>query len=387
MARRQRSKADTWLPLYVGDYLADTMHLDATGHGAYLLLLMHSWRRGALPDDDAELAAIARVTPEVWAAGLGRRIRGFFLAVPEGLVQPRLEQERAIAANNTAQRQAAGKASAEARARQREGNARSTAVAAPLPQEASEEAPAAPPAGKRRATAVAAPLARKGAGKGDSAAPRPLRGASEGAEGAESERRGSVRSTSVAPPLEQNARPSPSPSPRESSSDSVVVSLPTRARGRATGPFGPDGPMGDELPERWISSRTRKRPWWGELAWLDDEGTWRVGLRQMPEGAHWELCWNAPIDLAEHKVLDAAGLGIISWEGSTEPLMRWLARGLDLHLAILPAIEAAAAKPGYRPPSSLKYFERWVEVEAAAVERRYRRPEILSGGAKNTKSC
>lgn len=56
-----------WMPLYVADYLADTGHLSAAEHGAYLLLIMHYWQNGGVPNEDKRLARIARMTPDEWS--------------------------------------------------------------------------------------------------------------------------------------------------------------------------------------------------------------------------------------------------------------------------------------------------------------------------------
>lgn len=60
-------KVDIWMPLYLGDYLKKTMHLNTEQHGAFLLLRMHFWMHGPIPDDDDLLAGITRLTGDKWA--------------------------------------------------------------------------------------------------------------------------------------------------------------------------------------------------------------------------------------------------------------------------------------------------------------------------------
>lgn len=54
-------KVDIWMPIYINDYLADTMRLDAEKHGIYFLLMMDYWKHKQLPTDTTELSMIARV--------------------------------------------------------------------------------------------------------------------------------------------------------------------------------------------------------------------------------------------------------------------------------------------------------------------------------------
>lgn len=55
-----------WMRFNVPHYLADTLHLTTVEHGAYMLLIMHYWQAGGLPNDDEKLARIARATSEEW---------------------------------------------------------------------------------------------------------------------------------------------------------------------------------------------------------------------------------------------------------------------------------------------------------------------------------
>ena len=112
---KKKVKADIWMPLYIGDYLRDTMHLTTEQHGAYLLLIMAAWTRGGvLPADPTALANIARVGPQRWVQ-VGPAIADFFKAENGKWVHSRIQLE-SIKANKTKEkRQEAGKYAAEKR--------------------------------------------------------------------------------------------------------------------------------------------------------------------------------------------------------------------------------------------------------------------------------
>lgn len=55
-----------FMPLYIADYLRDTSHLRAAESGAYLHLIMAYWVKGSLPNDDRQLATIAKMTAGEW---------------------------------------------------------------------------------------------------------------------------------------------------------------------------------------------------------------------------------------------------------------------------------------------------------------------------------
>jgi len=105
-----------WMALYVGDYLADTAHLRAVEHGAYLLLIMHYWRTGGLPDDDGALSRIARLSAAEWRK-IRPRIAAFF---QEGWKHKRIDLELAEADRISEAGRKGGLASAEARRNQKQ---------------------------------------------------------------------------------------------------------------------------------------------------------------------------------------------------------------------------------------------------------------------------
>lgn len=107
-----------YMQLYIADYLADTMHLSAEEHGAYLLLMFNYWQTGrAIPKN--RLAKIARVSSERWGA-VEESLKEFFTDNGTEWVHKRIEGDLAAVRETLAKRSAAGKASVQSRRNRKE---------------------------------------------------------------------------------------------------------------------------------------------------------------------------------------------------------------------------------------------------------------------------
>lgn len=115
--------APAWMPLYIGDYLADTQHLTTTEHGAYLLLIMHYWEHGGLPKDEKLLRNITKLSVHKFQV-VGPIVLKFF---DQNLCHARIDKERGNAQNMISKRSAAGKAGAAVRHGNRTAEARAIA--------------------------------------------------------------------------------------------------------------------------------------------------------------------------------------------------------------------------------------------------------------------
>ena len=85
-----------WMPLYVADYLNDTVHLTTAEHGAYLLLLMYYWTHGGLPDDENAIRRITKMSKPNWKR-CGKTVLDFFPCVSDSRHNSRADRELAKA--------------------------------------------------------------------------------------------------------------------------------------------------------------------------------------------------------------------------------------------------------------------------------------------------
>jgi uncharacterized protein YdaU (DUF1376 family) len=72
------------MPLFWGDFLANTMHLSAQEAGAYLFLIAHAWEHnGEIPAQPARLCRIAHVRQEWWNR-VWKALENFFEPIADG---------------------------------------------------------------------------------------------------------------------------------------------------------------------------------------------------------------------------------------------------------------------------------------------------------------
>lgn len=276
------ARPDTWMPIYWGDYSRDTGHLNAAGHGAYLMLIKHYWCSGApLRDDDDELWRIACCDNLKEWQKLRPKIVRMFVSGDGLLRHKRIDRELAAAMSSVAAKAEAGKRGAEKRWR-------------------------------KYGAAIAEPSQFGGAAIADPSI--------------------SHRQTDT---------PSPSPSESESLTDSKETQTP-RARLDANGrviPLAP--PAAPEKPATPAGSV----PFDGAAI---DRETGRVVVN----GWFW--------DVVLPETYEAAQIDEARWTGTFRPLVAWLLDGIDPDETIIPTIRRIAARPDYRVPSTLQYFDRAV---------------------------
>ena len=123
-------KADIWMPLYIGDYLADTARLTTEQHGAYLLLIMDYWRSGKLPDNDQVLAQICKLTPDAWSNA--KAMLATYFTIENGFwIHRRIESEIIAANENKDKRHQRAVKGAQARWKKPQENSLSNAISTP----------------------------------------------------------------------------------------------------------------------------------------------------------------------------------------------------------------------------------------------------------------
>jgi uncharacterized protein YdaU (DUF1376 family) len=161
------AKADIWMPLFIGDYLADTTRLTTEQHGAYLLLIMDYWRNGPAPDDDAILANITKLAAKDW-----KRVKpalvGFFQVDGGAWKHGRIERELTDASKSKEKAEQKAKKAAEARwakeassATNKHASGDAPSNATSMPQAMPEQCPSPSPLPiKAKSTAESAPATR-----------------------------------------------------------------------------------------------------------------------------------------------------------------------------------------------------------------------------------
>lgn len=124
------------MPFYTDAYLADTHHLSTVAHGAYLLLLLHTWRcNGVAPvDDDRLLSRITKLPMQQWKR-VRSEIEPFFNLNDNYWRQKRLQKTWDEVQKKIESQRAKGAKGNAARKRKKELSFRQASVAAAVAQD------------------------------------------------------------------------------------------------------------------------------------------------------------------------------------------------------------------------------------------------------------
>jgi len=147
-----------FMQLYVSDFVGDTLQLSTEQIGAYMLILMAMWNAGGrLPDDDAKLARVARLSLKRWRA-ISVDLLSFFEREAGEIGHKRLTRELHKAQVKSEARAAAGARGGAATALKTKAHPPANAGALPRhspdSRSQSEKASAFSPAGKDKTAPV-----------------------------------------------------------------------------------------------------------------------------------------------------------------------------------------------------------------------------------------
>ncbi len=110
-----KESVDLWMPLWIGDYISDTMHLNTKQHGAYFLLMMAYWRKKG-PLEIKKIQGITKLNNSEFKQA--RPVLEEFFdkkKVPGKWYHGRIEREMRVAKNNREKLTKRGKAGARER--------------------------------------------------------------------------------------------------------------------------------------------------------------------------------------------------------------------------------------------------------------------------------